>query len=356
MASQQLIRTELTDLLRIQHPVLLAGMGNVSSANLVAAVSNAGGLGSIGGLHFTPSMLRKELADLKSQLHDKTAFGVDLLLPQIGGNARKTNHDYTKGKLPELIDIIIEAEARIFISAVGVPPRWVVEKLHKAGILVMNMCGHPKHAAKAIEVGVDLLCCQGYEGGGHTGAIGTLALIPQCVDAAKGHVSELTGKPIHVVAAGGISDGRGMAASLAMGAKAVWIGTRFVACHEAACSKRHRDAICNSASDETERTLIYSGRPLRVHKTQHVQDWESKPELIKSLTGKGIVPAQWEIEKAKKEGTPLSMAKIWPHLMGQGCGLIKSVVSAKEVVDTMTAEAADILSSNAGLVVGRSKL
>merc|ERR1719198_536904 len=123
---------------------------------------------------------------LKDELVDKNApFGVDLLIPQVGGSARKTNKDYTGGHLPELIDIMIEGGAKLFICAVGVPPVWVVEKLHSAGILVMNMVGHVKHVEKALAVGVDLICAQGGEGGGHTGDVATSILIPKVVDACR---------------------------------------------------------------------------------------------------------------------------------------------------------------------------
>merc|ERR1712137_1395652 len=135
MASPQQLRTKLTDLLKITHPIMLAGMNVAAGPKLAAAVTNAGGIGVIGGVGYTPDMLREQIAEFKSFLNDKNApFGVDLLLPQVGGSARKTNYDYTKGKLPELIDIIIEEKAALFVSAVGVPPAWVVEKLHAAGI------------------------------------------------------------------------------------------------------------------------------------------------------------------------------------------------------------------------------
>jgi NAD(P)H-dependent flavin oxidoreductase YrpB (nitropropane dioxygenase family) len=101
--------------------------------------------GVVGGLGYSPEQLKKILDDLKSQLKSPDLpFGVDLALPQVGGNARKTNYDYTKGKLPELIDITIQSGAKLFVSAVGVPPKWAIEKLHAAGIPIMNMVGHPK--------------------------------------------------------------------------------------------------------------------------------------------------------------------------------------------------------------------
>lgn len=145
---------------------MLAGMNVAAGPKLAAAVSNAGGLGVIGGVGYSPEMLKEQIAELKSFL-DKPdlPFGVDLLLPQVGGNARKTNYDYTKGKLNELVDIIIESKASLFVCAIGVAPKPVVERLHKAGIPYMNMIGHPKHVAKCLEAGADIICAQGGEGG-----------------------------------------------------------------------------------------------------------------------------------------------------------------------------------------------
>jgi NAD(P)H-dependent flavin oxidoreductase YrpB (nitropropane dioxygenase family) len=103
-----------------------------------------------------------QIKDLKASLKDKNGpFGVDLLLPKVGAGARATNKDYTDGKLPELIDVIIEEKATLFVSAVGVPPKWAIDKLHAAGILCMNMVGAPKHCKAALEVGCDIICAQG---------------------------------------------------------------------------------------------------------------------------------------------------------------------------------------------------
>ena len=132
------ITTPVTEMLNIQHPIMLAGMGQTSGAPMVAAVSNAGGIGVIGGVNYTPQMLREMITEIKTNLRDPNLpFGVDLLLPQVGGSARKTNVDYTKGALDELVDVMIETGAKLFVSAVGVPPTRVVDRLHKAGILYM---------------------------------------------------------------------------------------------------------------------------------------------------------------------------------------------------------------------------
>ena len=138
------------------------------------------------------------------------------------------SYDYTKGKLDELIDITIDSGARLFVSAVGVPPKHVVEKLHKNGILYMNMIGHPKHVKKCLELGADMICAQGGEGGGHTGDVPTSVLIPTVANLCKGHKSPMTGQPVQVIAAGGIFNGQSLASALALGASAVWVGTRFV--------------------------------------------------------------------------------------------------------------------------------
>jgi NAD(P)H-dependent flavin oxidoreductase YrpB (nitropropane dioxygenase family) len=252
------LETSLTSALRIDHPILLAGMAMVASPRLAAAVSNAGGLGVIGAGFPNPSprRLRKQLTELKKRLDDKTAFGVDLLIPKVGGNARKTNYDYTKGKLDEMIEIICESGCRLFVSAVGVPPRKIVERLHRSGVLVMSMIGSPRHVKKCLDVGVDIICAQGTEGGGHTGDIATMALIPQVVDACAGRNSPLTGKPVMVVAAGGIYDGRTVAAAFSLGAVGVWIGTRFLASVEAATTIRHKNVLLKAKADDTLRTVV----------------------------------------------------------------------------------------------------
>ncbi|KAI4137220.1 MAG: hypothetical protein L6R39_007403, partial [Caloplaca ligustica] len=153
-ARQATLSTPLTTLLNIRHPILLAGMAHTSTAPLASAVTSAGGLGTIGGLGYTPSQLRSMIRDLKSSLPSPDLpFGVDLALPSLAPTARKTNHDYTKGKLEELVDVIIEEKAKLFVCAVGVPPGNVVERLHAGGVVVMNMVGAVKHAVKAFEAG-----------------------------------------------------------------------------------------------------------------------------------------------------------------------------------------------------------
>jgi NAD(P)H-dependent flavin oxidoreductase YrpB (nitropropane dioxygenase family) len=137
----------------------------------------------------------------------------------------------------------------------------------------MQMVGHPNHVPKALSVGVDLICAQAGEGGGHTGEIPASILIPACVDAVRGHRSKLTGQPVYVVGAGAVHDGRSLAANLAWGAQAVWVGTRFVATVEAGAPPVHKQAVLNCGYEGTVRTLVFSGRPLRGGRTPYVDDW-----------------------------------------------------------------------------------
>jgi NAD(P)H-dependent flavin oxidoreductase YrpB (nitropropane dioxygenase family) len=342
------IRTPLTELFGIKYPILLAGMNVAAGPKLAAAVTNAGGLGVIGGVGYTPKMLQKNIDLLKQGLNDpKTPFGVDLLLPQVGGSARKTNKDYTGGALPELIDIIINSGAKLFVSAVGVPPRWAVDKLHAAGIPVMNMVGAPKHVEKALEAGVDIICAQGGEGGGHTGDVATSILLPMVVDIVRGRKSPLNGQPIRVVGAGGIFDGRGVAMALSLGCDAVWIGTRFVCAVEAGAPKRHKDAVLKAGVHDTERTLIYTGRPLRVFATPYVKDWNNVRQAeMKAILEKGQIPVAKDVmEHQDKEELTFEkqMDMTMPLLMGQVAGAVNDVLPAKVIVETMMAEAISIL-------------
>lgn len=358
MASPQQIRTKATDLLKIQHPVMLAGMNVAAGPKLAAAVTNAGGIGVIGGVGYTPDMLREQIAELKSHLNDKKApFGVDLLIPQVGGSARKTNYDYTKGKLNELVDIIIESGAKLFVSAVGVPPKAVVEKLHKHGILYMNMIGHPKHVQKCLEVGADMICAQGGEGGGHTGDVPTSILIPTVVKLCEGHKSPLTGEPVLVVAAGGLFNGQSLAAMLTFGASAVWVGTRFVLSEEAGAPKAHQEAVQTSGFDDNVRTIIFTGRPLRVRNNPYIQNWEeNRQNEIKDLTSKGIIPAEHDLEKMGDDVDDETMDNARPFLMGKAAAVVNEKKSAKEIVDEFVTDAVKWLQTTNGYIVSRPKL
>jgi len=231
-----------------------------------------------------------------------------------------------------------------------VPPKWAVDKLHAAGIPVMNMVGHPKHVAKALDQGVDVICAQGGEGGGHTGDTAFSILIPAVVDMCKGKTSPLTGEPVIVVAAGGIADGRGLAASLAYGASGVWVGTRFVASVEAGAPPKHKEMVLVAGYDDVIRTLVYSGRPMSVMKTPYVAEWETKRRAeLDALLAEGKVPHEVELQNHPEK----SLAG-FSWLMGRVAGSIKDIKPAKEIVDELVATAAASLENARGLA--RAKL
>lgn len=344
------ITTPLTQLLGIKHPVILAGMAHVAGGPLAAAVSNAGGLGVIGGFMYSPEQLREIIAEMKAGFdRPDRPFGIDLALPQVGGSARKTNHDYTNGKLDELVDLIIDSGAKLFVCAVGVPPAYVIKKMHDAGMLIMNMVGHPKHAQKALEMGVDMICPQGSEGGGHTGNIATSILIPAVCEVAKNYRPPmLKGQPAMVVAAGGIHDGRGLASSLMQGAVGVWVGTRFVASAEASGSDEHKQSVVDCSYDETERTLVLTGRPLRLRVNDYIKKWHAKPQEVQALCDKGVVPIEHDLD----EDNDIDL----PHIMGQVAGSIKKVEPAKDIVENMVKDAAQQLKLANTYLGSQSKL
>ena len=335
--ARPVLTTPLCQTLGIEYPILLAGMARTSSGPLAAAVSNAGGLGVIGGLGYTPDQLRAIILELKAHLTDpQLPFGVDLALPQVGSGARKTNHDYTHGQLDALIDVVIAERARLFVSAVGVPPPHVVARLHAARILVMNMVGHPRHAHKALRAGADLLCAQGAEAGGHTGHVATGVLVPLVVDLARRYTSPLTGAPVAVVAGGGVATGRAVAAMLAYGAVGVWVGTRFVASREAGCSRAHKESVVAATLDDTVRTLVVSGRPLRVRMNEYVRSWEEdRPDEIKRLCDQGIVPMMHDMDHDRDVDIPF--------LMGQVAGAIDQIKPARDIMEELVTECVDVL-------------
>jgi NAD(P)H-dependent flavin oxidoreductase YrpB (nitropropane dioxygenase family) len=213
----------------------------------------------------------------------------------------------------------------------------------------MNMVGAPKHAEKALQAGVDIICAQGGEGGGHTGDIASSILIPAVVDVAKKYKSPLTGETALVVAAGGIYDGRGLASSLMQGAAGVWVGTRFVAAEESGASRMHKEGVVSADFTDTLRTLVVSGRPLRIKMNEYIKNWEDQPEKIKALTDRGIVPMVKDIEDDKDVDMPF--------LMGQVAAVITDIKPAKAIVEDMVSEAIVALRTGNSYIGGsKSKL
>ncbi len=310
------LHTPICDMIEIEVPILLAGMGGVSYAEVCAAVSEAGGYGTLGMAGCSPEKIREQMRQVRQRT--VKPFGVDLLaaLPD---------------QMLAAIDVIIEEGASAFIAGLGVPGP-VIEKCHDAGLKVMSLCGKVSHAVAAEEAGCDIVVAQGSEAGGHTGRVAGMALIPQIVDAVD----------IPVVAAGSIVDGRGLVVALAFGAQAIWMGTRFIASHEAHASEVYKKRLTEIGSDETIVTRCYSGKTMRVIRNAYVEDWERRPEDIKRF------PEQMRV--SAKNGVFMSLgAELVEELdptracmpAGQGAGSIHEILSCAEIIDGVMREASE---------------
>lgn len=324
------LRTPLCDLLEIEHPIMLAGMGGVSFAELAAAVSNAGGYGVLGMAGRPPEFIREQMRQVKS-LTDRP-FGVDLLAA-------------SPESLTASVDIIIEEGASAFIAGLGVPMP-IMQKLKAAGLKVMVVCGAVKHAVKAEQAGCDAVICQGGEGGGHTGLVGTLPLVAQAVDAVK----------IPVAAAGGLYDGRGLAAALALGAQGVWMGTRFIASTEAHAGELYRQTIVEASDEDTVRTRCYSGKPMRVRKNAWVDDWESRPGDIQPFPMQAIQSSQAGVMGGIGGQTENLDPDKSCFAMGQSAGGVHDVLPAGEIVRRIMAEAHAAIARTAAIAAASPAL
>ena len=316
------LRTPICDLFGIEHPVFLAGMGEVAFAELAAAVSEAGGFGTLGMAASDPARIREQMRAVRART--SKPFGVDMLaaLPEAVDAA---------------IDVILDEGASCFVAGLGVPGP-VIAKCHRAGVKVMSLCGKVEHARRAEEAGCDVVVAQGTEAGGHTGAIGGFALLPQIADAVR----------IPVLAAGALVDGRGLAAALALGAQGVWMGTRFIASHEARAGKLYKERIVVATDADTQVTRCYSGKPMRVLRNAWVASWERRAEPPRGF------PLQ--LAESARAGVMnfVDDAAIDPERTcmpaGQGAGAIGEVLPAAAIVERVVAEAEAVLGRLGGLV------
>jgi len=309
-----MIRTRLTETLQIHHPVMLAGMGGVSYHKLVAAVSEAGGFGSFGAATMSTEQMVGEINELK-KLTSKP-FGVDLLT--------------AAGDMTEQCTAAIDNGATVFIAGLGVPVD-IVDLCHRRGVLVINMCGKVSHAVQAVEAGCDIVVAQGTEAGGHTGKVATLPLIPQIVDA--------VGDKVPVVAAGGIFDGRGLAAALSLGADGIWVGTRFIATPEARSTPGYKEKLVETREDGTVISRAFTGKTLRAVENSYTRYFEQHPDELERF------PMQ--MLRSTKDGAMHLGGDEWTDVdpdkecypAGQGVGAIHEIVPAGELVRRFVEEA-----------------
>ena len=263
--------------------------------------------------------LAREITALKT--FTQKPFGVDLLtaLPQ---------------HLEQGIRDVVAGGARIFVAGLGVP-RDAIDLLHSHNILVGSMCGKVRHAVSAVASGCDFVVAQGTEAGGHTGLVATMALVPQVVDAVSARVP--------VVAAGGLFDGRGLAASLALGADAVWIGTRFIATPEARAVNGYKEALVTSREDDTVISRSYTGKPCRVVRNEWTNHYEQHPQEIKTFPHQAIASSQANVNHlGYPNGTQVDTSREF-YPAGQGAGAISSLMPAGDLVRDIVAQAEQIL-------------
>ena len=314
------MRTRLTELLNVEHPIMLAGMGGVSYAALAAAVSDAGGFGCLGASTMGNAKMVAEMAAVRTATD--RPFGVDLLTAMPGG-------------MTEQVEMVIEGGASAFVAGLGVPTE-VVDLCHQHDLVVVSMCGKVEHAVRAVDAGCDLVVAQGTEAGGHTGQVASLPLVPQIVDA--------VGERVPVVAAGGIFDGRGLAAALSLGADGVWVGTRFIATPEARGVLGYKDTLLASREDQTTVSRAYSGKTMRVVRNSYTDYYEAHPDELKKF------PEQLSVSYGNgamhlggdsfSEGVEVDK-ECYPA--GQGVGAIDELVPAAELVRRFVSEAEAVL-------------
>jgi enoyl-[acyl-carrier protein] reductase II len=310
------LRTRLTDALQIEHPVMLAGMGGVSYSRLAAAVSEAGGFGCLGASTMGHDQMTDEIAATRA-LTDKP-FGVDLLTAAPQDMAAK-------------VQDIARGGATVFVAGLGVP-RDVVDLCHELGLAVVNMCGKVRHAVTAVGAGCDIVVAQGTEAGGHTGRIATMALVPQVVDA--------VGDRVPVVAAGGIVDGRGLAAALALGADGVWVGTRFIATPEARSVVGYKDALLRAHEDDTVVSRAYTGKTCRVLANDYTAAFESGERTAETFPTQVLNSMTEGVNHLGGDETTEGVdpaREFFPA--GQGVGSIDGLVPAAELVTSMVDQA-----------------
>ncbi len=372
--ANDVFRTDLCDLLGIDVPIAQSGMGSVAGPDLVAEVCRAGGLGILAGLNVPPEPLRKRIREVRS-LTDRP-FGVNLWLhsalmppidvatidPSTVEAVQQALNTFRRelsiptttarpGGAPDLVaaglDVILEERVPVLSTAlVGSQDAAMVRRCHERGVKVMTMVATGEDARAAAAAGVDVVVAQGSEAGGHrsTGvklpvpaaaSVGTMALVPQVVDAVR----------VPVVAAGGIADGRGLVAALALGASGILLGTRFVATQEATAPEFWKKALLERDADGTTVTDVFTGLYARGFRNRYSEEYRASaapvlPPLVQRSAAQDVYDA------AAKQDNP----DYFPLWSGQSVGLIHDLPRAGDVVHAIVREARAILGGLGGRV------
>jgi len=338
------LHTPICDMFGIELPIFGAGMGGVALAPLAAAVSAAGGLGVMGLTFHTPEAIREEIRAVR-RITDRP-FGVGVIIPtDIPGGLAERNvppfPDFLADMLPRVsglkgeppppltlelarAQVAVALEERVPVLSAGLgTPDWMLEQAHAVGTKVISVVGSARQARRVANEAVDCIVAQGSEAGGHVGAIPTGVLVPQVVDAVR----------VPVLAAGGIVDGRGIAAALAMGAQGVWIGTRFLATVEASAHENHKRRIVEIEEDGTVVSRCYTGKTSRVLRNEFTDRWKGhEAELM---------PMPWQrirVEALVAPAKAAGMVDIANFPTGQGTGGIHDIPRVADLMQRLVSE------------------
>ena len=378
------MNTRVTKMLGIDFPIFAF----THCRDVVAAVSNAGGFGVLGAVAHTPELLDVDLKWIREQTKGRP-FGVDLLIPRKYAGAELGGMDLgsLKTMLPDehrewidallerygvpplpppsegstreergmaglridpksmapLIDVSFAHNVGLIASALGTPPQWLVDKAHAAGVPVAALAGRIDHAVAHKAGGVDIVIAQGTEGGGHTGEIATMVLVPQVVDAVA---------PVPVLAAGGIASGRQMAAAMALGAEGVWCGSVWLTTNEAETTAPIREKFLAATSADTLRSRSLTGKPARMLRSAWTDAWEQPDApvpLPMPLQSMLVADAQRRIHRVAHKADS-SARPLVTYFVGQVVGQMNTPKSARSVVSDMVEEFVDAMERVNGLL------
>lgn len=355
-----ILKTPLCDLLGIEYPILQAGMGGVAFGPLAAAVSAAGGLGTIAAISPTPERVEREIKLVRS-LTDKPLC-VDIGFPirapkelaevklddlpgplkslkkeieELGVEIRPTDDQAMSIEdAKEKLEICFRHKVEVIACALGTPA-WAVEACHERGVKTLSIVGSARHARSAIKAGTDVVVVQGTEGGGHTGDVGLITLLAEVLEFAT----------VPVVAAGGLVNGAQIAGVLTQGAQGVWVGTRFIGTREASVGPNYKQSIVDAGYDQTIRSLLFDGLYVRQLKNRFTDVWEGHEDEILPYPAQRLAVASVRFAAAEadlKEHQPLPA--------GQGSSMIRDVLPASEVLQRLVRETVAVLRQVPGRV------
>ncbi|MGO4110861.1 NAD(P)H-dependent flavin oxidoreductase [Paenibacillus sp. YAF4_2] len=348
------METALTQKLNIQYPIIQAPMaGGPTTPELIAAVSNAGGLGSLGAGYLTPEQIREAIKEIRKRTN--RPFGVNLFVPEqtdVSEDIIEKMNNYLNESRTELgislnsltpdlketfkeqVQVVLEENVPVFSFTFGIPSQNIIQEMKQHGIVIIGTATTVEEGIQLEATGVDAIVAQGSEAGGHRGAflgnandalIGTMALLPQLVD----HVA------VPVIAAGGIMDGRGLVASLALGASAVQMGTAFLVCPESGAHVVYKGKVMTSSEDSTEITYAYSGKAARGIRNDFINKMRFYPGIIPAYPIQNALTR--DIRQAAAKANNPEYMSLWA---GQGVRLAKELTASDIVKQTMEQAAA----------------